>query len=143
MSTTVSIVVFRGDPIDWAMYRHTAIHVHFADGQDSIFHVTGAHPFFKYTPLNNHPKNLNLTVVASIPVCSPPDSITKRMIQETCIRVPVWNDPRHSDWNCQNWVGEALAGLVAIGCVTQEERLNAVAQMVDVCLEAEDEPKDM
>ncbi|KAJ5924708.1 hypothetical protein N7466_008895 [Penicillium verhagenii] len=143
MSTTISIVIFRGDPLDWAMYRHTAIHVQYADSENTILHVTGAHPFFEYTPMDNHPQDLTLHLVASVPVATPPDSITKSMIQNACKRTPIWNDPQHPDWNCQNWVGDALARLVAIGCVTNEERSAAVAQMVDVCLEAEDEPEDM
>ncbi|KAJ5539787.1 hypothetical protein N7513_008119 [Penicillium frequentans] len=143
MATTISVVVFRGDPVDWAMYRHTALHVQYADGEDMILHVTGAHPFFEYTPMNNHLKDLNLTIVASILVSTPPDWITKSMIHNACAATPVRNDPRHTDWNCQNWVGEALTRLVAIGCVTETERLDAVSRMVDACLEAGDETTDL
>lgn len=143
MATTISVVVFRGDPVDWAMYRHTALHVQYADGEDMILHVTGAHPFFEYTPMKNHPKDLNMTIVASILVSNLPDWITKSMIQNACAATPVRNDPRHTDWNCQNWVGEALTRLVAIGCVTETERSGAVSQMVDACLEAEDEATDL
>ncbi|KAJ6096237.1 hypothetical protein N7486_006983 [Penicillium sp. IBT 16267x] len=121
MATTISVVVFRGDPIDWAMYRHTALHVQYADGEDTILHVTGAHPFFEYTPMNSHPKDLNLIMVASILVSTLSDSITKSMIQTACAATSARNDPRHVYWNCQNWVGEALTRLVAIGCVTESE----------------------
>ncbi|KAJ5092832.1 hypothetical protein N7456_008693 [Penicillium angulare] len=143
MSTTITVAVFRGDPLDWAMYRHTAIHVQYADGEDNILHVTGAHPFFEYTLQNDHPAQVNLKLEALIPVSSPSNAFTKAMIQSTCAITAVRNDLEHQDWNCQNWVGEALANLAAIGCITRQERSDALDKMVDVCLEAEDEPKDL
>ncbi|KAJ5577661.1 uncharacterized protein N7459_006625 [Penicillium hispanicum] len=133
MPTTITIAVFRGDPLDWAMYRHTAIHVRYADGEDNLLHVSGAHPFFQYTPENSDPAEIHLKLEALIPVASPSDAIPKFMIQNTCAQTP--------DWNCHNWVGEALTGLVAIGCVTEEQRSAAITKMVDACLEAEDEPE--
>ncbi|KAJ5736042.1 uncharacterized protein N7483_001167 [Penicillium malachiteum] len=136
---TIMVAVFRGDPIDWAMYRHTAIHVRYADGEDHLLHVTGAHPFFEYTPQPEDPTNIGLKVEALIPVSSPGDSFTKEMIENSCAQTPVRNDPHNKDWNCQNWVGEALTGLVSIGCVTKEQRSTALGRMLDVCLEAEEE----
>ncbi|KAJ6004865.1 hypothetical protein N7540_012664 [Penicillium herquei] len=136
---TIMVAVFRGDPIDWAMYRHTAIHVRYADGEDHLLHVTGAHPFFEYTPQPEDPTNIGLKVEALIPVSSPGEFFTKEMIENSCARTPVRNDPHNKDWNCQNWVGEALTGLVAIGCVTKEQRSTALGRMLDVCLEAEEE----
>lgn len=136
---TITVAVFRGDPIDWAMYRHTAIHVRYEDGEDTILHVTGAHPFFAYSPQNGTPEDTGLKVEGLIPVSSPLDKFTKSVIQSVCSQTPVRNDAFHQDWNCQNWVGEALARLVAIGCVTAQERSDALDKMLDVCLEAEDE----
>ncbi|KAJ5728532.1 hypothetical protein N7493_004862 [Penicillium malachiteum] len=136
---TITVAVFRGDPIDWAMYRHTAIHVRYADGEDHLLHVTGAHPFFEYTPQPDDPTNIGLKVEALIPVSNPGDFFTKEMIENSCAQTPVRNDPHNKDWNCQNWVGEALTGLVAIGCVTKEQRSTALGIMLDVCLEAEEE----
>ena len=143
MPMTISIAVFRGDPIDWAMYRHTAIHVLDEDGENNLLHVTGAHPFFEYTPENTDPAKIGRKLEALIPVSVPRDMITKSMIWDACARTRIWNDPHHQDWNCHNWVGEALTSLVAIGSVTEEQRSKAITQMVDVCLEAEDEPEDM
>ena len=142
MPTTITIAVFRGDPLDWAMYRHTAIHIQYADGEENLLHVSGAHPFFQYTPENANPARIQLKLEALIHVSNPSDAITKSMIQSACAQTPVRNDPRNQDWNCHNWVGEALTGLVAIGCVTEEERSAAITRMVDACLEAEDEPED-
>ncbi|KAJ5723439.1 hypothetical protein N7488_001474 [Penicillium malachiteum] len=116
-----------------------AIHVRYADGEDHLLHVTGAHPFFEYTPQPDDPINIGLKVEALIPVSNPGDSFTKEMIENSCAQTPVRNDPHNKDWNCQNWVGEALTGLVAIGCVTKEQRSTALGRMLDVCLEAEEE----
>jgi hypothetical protein len=55
----------------------------------------------------------------------------------------VRNEPSNRDWNCQNWVGEALSGLVAVGAVTVEQRGLAIGAMTDVILEAEDEEFDV
>jgi hypothetical protein len=41
-----------------------------------------------------------------------------------------------NDWNSQNWVAEALSNLVSIGCMSEEQRLNAVNRMIDVCIKA-------
>lgn len=54
-----------------------------------------------------------------------------------CLRTPVRNGRDDLDWNCQNWVGEALTELVEIGCVTEKERSAAIDEMVDVILDAE------
>lgn len=141
MPATLTIVIFRGDPVDWAMYRHTALHVKHLDGQDQILHVTGAHPFFEYSPQFATPADTGLKIEALIPVSNPPDEITRAMIENACVQTPVRNDPFHQDWNCHNWIGEALTKLVAIGCLSEEQRSQGITRMVDVCLEAEEEPE--
>lgn len=139
MPATLTIAVFRGDPLDWAIYRHTALHVRYIDGDDQILHVTGAHPFFEYSPQPGTPADTGLKIEALITVSNPSDEITKNMIEKACVQTPVRNDPHHQDWNCHNWVGEALTELVAIGCLTEEQRSQGITRMVDACLEAEEE----
>ncbi|CAI7610763.1 unnamed protein product [Penicillium pancosmium] len=114
MPATLTIAVFRGDPLDWAIYRHTALHP-------------------------GTPADTGLKIEALITVSNPSDEITKNMIEKACVQTPVRNDPHHQDWNCHNWVGEALTELVAIGCLTEEQRSQGITRMVDACLEAEEE----
>ena len=139
MPTTLTIAVFRGDPIDWAVYRHTALHVKYADGEDQILHVIGAHPFFEYSPQPGTPSDTGLKVEALITVSNPPDTVSKSAIENACARTPVRNDHHNQDWNCHNWVGEALSELVALGCLTKEQRSQGITRMVEACLEAEEE----
>ncbi|KAJ5105872.1 hypothetical protein NUU61_003219 [Penicillium alfredii] len=139
MPTKFTIAVFVGDPVDFVKFRHVAIHIRFADGEDNLVHVVGAHPFFIFTNEERDPTTTRQLAVL-IPVASAPDTIAKRAIQKACAATPVRNDLHHQDWNCQNWVGEALSELVEIGCVTEEQRSAAIAQMMDACLEAKDEP---
>ncbi|KAJ5988928.1 hypothetical protein N7481_004138 [Penicillium waksmanii] len=128
-----------GTPLDWAIYRHTALHVGYIDGEDQILHVAGAHPFFEYSPQSCIPADTGLKIEALITVANPSDEITKSMIEKACAQTPVRNDPHHQDWNCHNWVGEALTELVDIGFLTEEQRSQGITRMVDACLEAEEE----
>lgn len=76
-------------------------------------------------------------LIAWIPVCTAPDSVTKAKIIFACACTSVRNSNSDRDWNCQNWVGDALTELVKIGCLTKEERAAAISKMVETILEAE------
>lgn len=43
------------------------------------------------------------------------------------------------DWNCQNWVGDALKGISGKGWISSEARSSAIDKMVDVVLDAPEE----
>lgn len=75
--------------------------------------------------------------IAWIPVCTVPDSVTKAKLIFACACTSVRNGNSDRDWNCQNWVGEALTDLVKIGYLTKEERGAAIGKMVETILEAE------
>lgn len=139
MPTHISIAVYRGDPIDIVMFRHTAIHFTFPDGQQSAMHVVGAPSMFDFEEAEGIDPTKVTGLAGLIYVASVPDVIERTSIKDACVRTPVRNDREHRDWNCQNWVGEALTELVEIGCLTQEERSAALDKMMDVCLEAADE----
>ena len=135
MPTQISLLVYKGVPVDFSQYRHTALHVLHSEDEYDWLHVVGAHPFFNFQkdPQNPIPES----PVAWIPVCTAPDSITRAMIHFACMSTPVRNGNGDRDWNCQNWVGEALSGLVDIGCVTKQERSAAIGKMVEIILDAE------
>jgi hypothetical protein len=57
------------------------------------------------------------------------------MIHKACTNTPVHNDLGNG-WDSQNWVADALSSLVSIGCMSEEQRLNAANRMIDVCLKA-------
>ncbi|KAJ5551007.1 hypothetical protein N7535_001054 [Penicillium sp. DV-2018c] len=140
MSTQISILVYKGAPVDFSKYRHTALHAQYPTGESDWLHVVGAHPFFKFQQDSKNP--VSEAPIAMIPVCIAPESLSKVMIHMVCASTPVRNTNRDRDWNCQNWVGEALAKLVKVGCLSEEERRVAIGKMVEIILEAELEDDD-
>ncbi|CAI7661041.1 unnamed protein product [Penicillium bialowiezense] len=137
---SLSILVYKGVPVDFTKYRHTALHADW-DSEHEWLHVVGAHPFFAFQKNDQNP--ISEDPIARIPVCSVPESISRSRIQFACVSTPVRNGNDFRDWNCQNWVGEALGELVKIRCVTREEREGAIGRMVEVILEAEMEDDGM
>lgn len=135
MPTQISLLVYKGVPVDFSKYRHTALHALYSDGQYDWLHAVGAHPFFKFQKDTENP--ISEPPIAWIPVCTVPDSVTREKIICACACTPVRNGNSDRDWNCQNWVGEALTELVKIGCLTKEERGVAIGKMVEIILEAE------
>lgn len=97
----------------------------------------GGHPFFKFQKDSQDP--ISDPPIAWIPVSTAPDSVTKAMILSACTSTSVRNTNLDRDWNCQNWVGDALTELVKAGCLTTEERKVAIGRMVEIILEAEQE----
>lgn len=69
-----------------------------------------------------------------------PDSARAASIKAVIYATPIRNGRSDLDWNCQNWVGEALARLVDSGYVSAAQRDQALDKMIDVCMEAGDEP---
>ncbi|KGO44186.1 NAD-dependent epimerase/dehydratase [Penicillium expansum] len=118
-----------------------ALHALYSDGQYDWLHAVGAHPFFKFQKDPENP--MSEPPIAWIPVCTAPDSATKAKIIFACACTSVRNSNSDRDWNCQNWVGDALTELVKIGCLTKEERAEAIGKMVETILEAELEDDGM
>ncbi|KAK4871393.1 hypothetical protein LT330_000630 [Penicillium expansum] len=135
MPTKISLLVYKGVPVDFSKYRHTALHALYSDGQYDWLHAVGAHPLFKFQKDPENP--MSEPPIAWIPVCTAPDSATKAKIIFACACTSVRNSNSDRDWNCQNWVGDALTELVKIGCLTKEERAEAIGKMVETILEAE------
>lgn len=135
MPTQLSLLVYKGVPVDFTKYRHTALHVLYSDGEYNWLHVVGAHPFFEFSQDSQNP--ISEPPIAWIPVSTVSDAMTKATIASACASTPVRNGNCDRDWNCQNWVGEALTELVRVGCLTDRERKVAIGKMVEVILEAE------
>ncbi|KAL2706063.1 hypothetical protein AAEP93_001313 [Penicillium crustosum] len=135
MRTQISVLVYKGVPVDFSKYRHTALRALYSDGQYDWLHVVGSHPFFKFQKDSENP--MSEEPIAWITVCTAPNSVTKAKIISACACTSVRNSNSDRDWNCQNWVGDALTELVKIGCLTNEERAAAISKMVETILEAE------
>ncbi|KAJ6138419.1 hypothetical protein N7471_004905 [Penicillium samsonianum] len=124
MPTQISLLVYKGVPVDFSKYRHTALHALYFEGQYDWLHAVGAHPFFKFQKDTENPMS------------EPPIAWIPKIIL-ACACTSVRNSNSDRDWNCQNWVGEALTELVKIGCLTKEERGAAIGKMVETILDAE------
>lgn len=139
MPTKVFILVYVGDPLDYAMYRHTALFFEYPNGSTGAMHVTGAHGFFEFESYDNYDPVQHGQLARKIPVGELADSISAVSIGDVVSRTRVKNERPDADWNCQNWVADALARMVDRGLLRASERAAAIDGMTDACLEAADE----
>ncbi|CAL5866468.1 uncharacterized protein PFLUO_LOCUS676 [Penicillium psychrofluorescens] len=115
MPTTLSILVYVASPLDFARYRHTALYFQFPAETASEADL----------------KSSLMEIVGSHGFFTFSERVN-------------WDIPIHStgverDWNCQNWVGDVLARLVATDYLDSAERNRGLDGMVDAILEAKDE----
>ena len=139
MPTNVFILVFVGEPLDYTKYRHTALFFEFPTGSTWVMHIIGAHGFFEFQSLKDYNPEQSRRLAKKIPVAELQDSISEASIRGVISRTLVKNNPADADWNCQNWVADALARMVRNGYLSASQRASAIDQMTDVCLQAEDE----
>ncbi|KKK26881.1 hypothetical protein ARAM_001224 [Aspergillus rambellii] len=139
MTQKLFILIYKGEPLDYTEYRHTALYFQFASQSRSIMHIIGCQGLFQFSNnVNCDPSTLG-NLVQVVPVTDIPTSIGEDSIRETVSRTPIRNGRLDLDWNCQNWVGDALNRLVHRGWITVEQRADAIDKMADACLEAHDD----
>ncbi|KAL4923130.1 uncharacterized protein BDV17DRAFT_296665 [Aspergillus undulatus] len=139
MPQKLFILIYKGDPLDYSEYRHTALYFHFASGSRSIMHVVGCPGLFRFSHnIDTDPGSVGI-LAKVVPVTEIPTDIGEDSICETVTRTPIRNGRLDLDWNCQNWVGDALKRLVERGWITSEVREGAIDKMADICLEAGDD----
>ncbi|KAJ5236658.1 hypothetical protein N7489_006749 [Penicillium chrysogenum] len=138
MPTQISLLVYKGVPVDFSKYRHTALHALYPDGQHDWLHAVGAHPFFKFQKDSENP--MSEPPIAWIPcrTLSPRRRLFLLVLARRCtIAIAIEIGTARTGW------GEALTELVKIGCLTKEERRAAIGKMVETILEAELEDDGM
>jgi hypothetical protein len=139
----LSIIVFSGDPIDAPQYRHTGLLIQHLSQEGTVkgqrfLEVVGAAGFFspEETP-DCDPMNdslfVGMVVVATMPASGSSDSRLRAAIWSTTI------NNEEIDWNCQNWVGDALYSCTKAGLISKDETERAIDGMTDFILEAPDE----
>ncbi|KAH8422593.1 uncharacterized protein LDX57_000346 [Aspergillus melleus] len=139
MSTKTYILVYEGSPLDYAEYRHTALHFVFPRGLTTTMHVVGTQGLFQFEEDIDQDPCEGGNLVKTITVGPLTGSISAAALKKAVSATPVKNGRNDLEWNCQNWVGDALAGLVEIGYLSEVQRTGAIDQMLDACLEAKDE----
>ncbi|KAL3473711.1 hypothetical protein BJX99DRAFT_261113 [Aspergillus californicus] len=139
MPTKLFVIVHSGSPVDFAKYRHTALFCEFRDGTSALLHVTGVQGEFQFEERTTYNPETSQTIVRKILVADIPDSVNAGSIRSVISTTPVKNGASYGDWNCQNYVGDALARLVTYRYLGASERAAAIDEMTDAILEAEDE----
>ncbi|KAF7513872.1 hypothetical protein GJ744_006486 [Endocarpon pusillum] len=136
VTVTLSIVVYKGDPVDAMEYRHTALFAEFSDGTNTLLHITGESGFFAFDGRPNQVPVESQNFVKQIYVATIP-GVTRDGFISTIRTIPIDNQNR--SWNCPHWVGDALNHIAAAGMITQEVASKVVLDMVDIVFEAKDE----
>ncbi|KAL4877875.1 Pyruvate/Phosphoenolpyruvate kinase-like domain-containing protein [Aspergillus karnatakaensis] len=139
MPQKVFILIYKGDPLDYAEYRHTALYFHFASSTRTILHIIGCPGLFRFVKASNVDPSTVGELAKVVPVTEIPTDIGEEAIVQTVERTPIRNGRDDLDWNCQNWVGDALKRLVERGWIEGGTRDEAIEKMVEGCLEAGDE----
>lgn len=80
-----------------------------------------------------------LDLARVIPVSTLPSSIPISALRSTISETLIQYGDGDTDWNGQNWVGDALGRLVGAGYLDSEARDRGLDAMVDVIMEAKDE----
>lgn len=133
---TLSILVYRGDPVDAQSTRHTAFFIEYEDGSNVISQVTGGHGFFQHDerwhqrPSESRHWERTIPIARLVTRGGPRDLV----VREILIGVPINNQERA--WNCQSWIGDSLAALSHL--IPQDVITTATDAMIEVLMDAPD-----
>ncbi|KAI0436884.1 hypothetical protein F4803DRAFT_540656 [Xylaria telfairii] len=138
----LSIIIFVGDPVDAPHYRRTGLLIQQLSPEATVIHqkylqvIGTAGSFLRDESTDSDPTSSELlagrVTVATIPVSGPSDNRLRDAIWSTAVN----ND--ETDWNCQNWVGDALYSCTQAGLVSSDETEAAIDGMADLILQARD-----
>ncbi|OXV10819.1 hypothetical protein Egran_01417 [Elaphomyces granulatus] len=136
MAASLSIVIYKGSPIDASEFRHTALFLEFPEATTLLIHVTGASGFFQAEVRPGEEPTRSKKFIKKIFVGTITGQ-TKTAIESTIKFTPIDNSDR--SWNCQNWVGDALKKLSDRQWITGGAFSKAIDAMVEVIIDAPDE----
>lgn len=134
----LSIIVYRGDPLDFQRMRHTAFYIRYSDGSMLLSQITGASGFFAYEECwdtDDPASNIHFERQISV-ITSRSNTVRDPEIRNTIKNTRIINNEQ--GWNCQNWIGDVLTRLQRAALVSAAEVVEAADKMVDVIIEAPD-----
>ncbi|KAJ5726183.1 uncharacterized protein N7483_007540 [Penicillium malachiteum] len=107
--------------------------------RSSVMEVVGSPGFFTFSERLNLGVPTSANLARIITVSKIPSSIPSSSIRDTISQTRILNGDGDTDWNSQNWVGDALARMVKAGYLNEEVSERGIDEMVDAILEAKDE----
>ncbi|KAJ9137731.1 hypothetical protein NKR23_g8982 [Pleurostoma richardsiae] len=130
---SLSIFIFRGKPLDAYPYRHTGLFIEHPDQDRRFIHLIGfAGGFVRDESRGRTPRCSDL-FAGSVPIATIPAS------RLSDLRSAIWttavNNAEH-DWNCHNWVGDALQSCTKAGLISMSEADAALDGMAEILLQA-------
>ncbi|KAM5347020.1 hypothetical protein ACJ41O_010025 [Fusarium nematophilum] len=144
---TVYVVVYKGDPVDLQIYRHTALWFVPLDDDGGggggggsphyYFEVQGSTGDFKFNTADGVDPTGMAGFAKKVQVADTRHALTPEHLGHLMEGTHVDNhDP---EFNCHVWVDRSLNALYQGGYLSKEEYLGGVDGMVDATMEAEDE----
>lgn len=139
MSTVhMSIIVYKGSPLDYQRYRHTAFWIRFRDGSPAVLvHVVGPIGQFEFQARQAPNPSESAGFAKAIDVGFLTVSATPAQVLQALQRIPIDNTDR--EFNCQTWIESALRALKNWNYLSGESYERGLDGMVDAIAEAEDE----
>jgi hypothetical protein len=135
----IRIAVYKAEPLDYQKLRHVALWFEFDNGADSvIIHIIGPTQGYLLEVREEYDPVRSKLFEKEVDVGWTKVDLTKSQLVAFVSRTPIDNDSR--EFNCQMWVGDALKLLAEGGYIENTEYLNAVDTMIDITMEAKDEP---
>lgn len=137
-SIYVAIAVFKGDPVDFQKYRHTALHFDFGDGQAPVtIHAIGTPGDYEVEMRESYAPSASLSFAKDVEVGWLAVEMTKPQLIAFVHRTRP--DNGSDEYNCHSWVQEVLMGFRDAGYISAQIYSDAVDGMLGATLEATDE----
>ena len=135
---SISILVFKGEPLDYQRYRHTSLHISFTDDQDPfVAHAVGPPGEYEFQIREPYDSTESQGIVRTVRVGDLLVSVGRVQMIDVLRAVPVRN--WDVEFNCQIWVEATLRRLRDLRLLSSEGYTEGVDGMVDAIAEAEDE----
>ncbi|CZT14240.1 uncharacterized protein RCC_00215 [Ramularia collo-cygni] len=132
----LSIIVYKGSPLDYPQYRHTALWLRFGDGSPPhLVHVVGPPGGFVFESGESDKPWETQGFAKMVEVGRLLVSATPVQTVQALRRVPIVNSDR--EFNCQTWVEAALKTFKVAGHLSADSYERGVDGMVDAIDEAE------
>jgi len=136
MSASLSIIIYKGSPVDAPEFRHTALFLEIPGSNSLLLHIVGTSGIFQPQVKQNEDPSKSQKFVRRIAVAKIQGQ-SKNAIQSRIMATPIKNSDK--SWNCQHWVGDALTRLSNVGWISPATRKTAVDTMASVVIDAPDE----